>query len=120
MVVYEGMKRILTLLMTLALLSACVAQRAEVPVSFLGDPIPEAAAEKTIEILPQTKWVNVTGGENIRFVIEDKSFAWVFNVAATVNAFDLQRIAPPGMLDRPVTAYVAPDPRYTGDGEWGE
>ncbi len=70
------MKQIIIPLLSLVLLSACAIQRAEVPVSFLGDPIPEFAAEKTIEILPETKWVNVTGGENIKFVIGDKSFSW--------------------------------------------
>lgn len=114
------MKRIFTSLLFLALLSACAAQRTELPLPFLGDPIPHSEAEITIEIFPQTKWVNVTGGETVRFVVGDKAFGWAFNVPYGTRPFDLQRIAPPGMLDRPVTAYVAPDPRYLGgDDEQG-
>jgi hypothetical protein len=97
-------------------LLGCTWPAAEPPIDFLGAPAPPVAAERTIVIRPDTRWVNVTGGETIRFVVGDKSFAWAFNVAATVHAFELNRIAPPGMLDHRVTAYVAPDPRYTRDG----
>lgn len=108
------MKMLFTSVLILALLPACTLPRAEVPVSFLGDPVPPSATEKTIEILPQTRWVNVTGGENIRFVVGNREFGWAFNVAVGVSSFDLQRVAPPGTLDRPVTAYVERDPKYSG------
>jgi hypothetical protein len=111
------MNRISIPLLLVALLSGCAAQRADVPVSFLGDPIPASEAEKTIEINPDTKWVNVDGGETYRFVIGDKAFGWSFNAQFGPSSFDLQRVAPPGMLNRPVTAYVKPDPKYNrGDG----
>lgn len=96
------------------MLSACTDPFAETPVALLGDPIPLTAAERTIEILPETKWVNVVGGENIKFVVGDQSFAWSFNVASSVSSFDLQRVAPPGMLDRPMIAYIETDPKYRG------
>lgn len=99
-----------------ALLSACALQNPEWPVAFLGDPAPISATTKTIAIRPDTKWVNVTGGDIVRFDAGGKSFAWVFNVARGVHSFDLNRVAPPGMLDHRVTAYVAPDPRYIGGG----
>lgn len=102
-----------------ALLSACAHFNAEQPVSFLGDPAPDAAATQTIVIGPDTKWVNVTGGDIVKFVVAGKSFAWAFNVAASVDNFDLSRVAPPGVLNRRVDAYVAPDPRYLG-GNGGE
>ena len=111
------MNRIFMHLLIVTVLSACAAQRAEVPVSFLGSPIPEAAGEKTIAIRPETKWVNVKGGETYRFVVGDKAFGWAFNAPFGPRSFDLQRVAPPGMLNRPVTAYVKPDPKYNrGDG----
>lgn len=111
------MKR-LALHATLAgLLSACALQAPQWPVSFLGDPAPLSAATKSIAIGPDTKWVNVTGGETIRFDAGGRSFAWVFNVARGVHSFDLNQVAPPGMLDHRVTAYVAPDPRYIGGGD---
>lgn len=65
-------------LLMLALLSAGTVQRTELPVSFLRDPIPLSAAEKTMEIRPKTKWGNVTGGENVRFVVGGQAFGWSF------------------------------------------
>lgn len=113
------MKRMFIHLLIPALLSACAAQRGELPISFLGSPIEAAAAEKTIEIHPDTKWVNVDGGETYRFVVGDKAFGWAFDAPNSPDSFDLQRVAPPGVLNRPVTAYVKPDPKYTGGGLFG-
>lgn len=105
-------------LFTAVLLSACAHHPAEWPIAFLGDSAPTSAATKTIVVQPETKWVNVTGGEIVAFAVGDKRFAWAFNVAAGVKSFDLRRVAPPGTLDRPVETYVAPDPRYIGgDGD---
>jgi hypothetical protein len=85
-------------------------------IDLLGDAAPAAAATRTIVIAPDTKYVNVTGGDIVRFVAGDKSFTWAFNVGANVSSFDLRRVAPPGVLDKTVMAYVAPDPRYIGGG----
>lgn len=99
------------------LLSACAHLNREPAVSFLGDPAPDTAATQTIEIRPDTKWVNVTGGDIVRFVVDGKSFAWAFNVGTGVSRVDLSRVAPPGVLDRQVFVYLAPDPRYIGGGD---
>jgi hypothetical protein len=100
------------------LLSACGHLNPEVPVSFLGDPVPVEAASSTIVVQSDTKWVNVTGGDIVRFDVGGKSFAWSFNVATGVTNFDLAKVAPPGILSRPLQAYVAPDPKYMGgDGD---
>lgn len=99
-----------------ALLTACAHYDAVPPLNLLGDPAPISAATETIVIRPDTKWVNVTGGDTVKFVVGDKSFAWVFNVASTVSVFDLSRVAPPGVLNQPVDAYISPDPRYIGGG----
>lgn len=95
------------------LLPAC-AITTEPPLDFLGDPAPVSAATSTMVIGPETKWVNVTGGDTVRFNVGEKSFAWTFNVARGINAFDLRRVAPPGVLGQRIDAYVAPDPRYIG------
>lgn len=88
--------------------------------SLLGDPAPVAAATRTIVLTPDTRWVNVTGGDIVKFVAGDKAFAWNFDVGAGTSSFDLNRVAPPGTLDHKITAYVAPDPRYIGgDGGHG-
>jgi len=69
-----------------------------------------AMVTRTIVIKPDTGYVNVTGGEVIRFNVGGKSFVWNFN--GTRSSFDLGLIAPAGLLGRKVTAYVAPNPMY--------
>ncbi|RJF97998.1 CzcE family metal-binding protein [Noviherbaspirillum saxi] len=77
-----------------------------------GMPADPRAAIRTINIFPTTNYVNVEGGEIIRFVSGNQEFGWHFLVARTVNSFSLNEVAPPGALNRPVEAYVSPDPRY--------
>lgn len=80
-----------------------------------GDLVSAEGATRTIVIKPETKWVNVEGGEIIRFVVGDKSFGWAFNVGIDISSFDLALVAPPGVLNRHVMAYVSPDPKYVHD-----
>lgn len=94
------------------LLAACASPAPQA--SLLGDPAPLSAATRTIVITPGTRWVNVTGGDIVKFVAGDKAFAWDFDGGSATSAFELNRVAPPGTLDHKVTAYVAPDPRYIG------
>lgn len=82
-----------------------------------GQQAPATAAERTITIKPDTKYVNVEGGQIVRFVTGDKDFTWHFLVARTVDSFVLNEVAPPGVLDHVVRAYVSPDPRYIGGGD---
>lgn len=96
---------------------ACVSPTHFTPrTDLLGDPAPPSAATRTIVITPDTKWVNVTGGDIVKFIAGDKTFAWNFNVAQTISSFDLSQVAPPGILNRKVEVFVAPDPRYIGNG----
>lgn len=68
-------------------------------------------AERTIDITPQTKWVNVKRMEVVQFVSSTgsgiKAFIWQFD-ARTNKPFSLSEIAPAGFVDQPVTVYVAP------------
>ncbi|HZT56583.1 MAG TPA: CzcE family metal-binding protein [Burkholderiaceae bacterium] len=61
-----------------------------------SDPFGSAAGvamvTRTIVIRPDTGYVNVTGGEVIRFEVGAKSFVWNFN--GTRSSFDLAAIAP--------------------------
>jgi hypothetical protein len=79
-----------------------------------GDAAPSSAANYIIVIRPDTRHVHVQGGDTVNFVVGEKQFAWTFNVAATVWAFDLNEVAPPGVLDHTVRAHVTPDPKYLG------
>lgn len=97
-------------------LNACAPVDYRTRVDLLGDPAPLSAATRTVVIKPATRYVNVTGGEIVRFVAGDKSFAWNFDGALSAAAFALNLTAPPGVLDHEVMAYVAPNPFYIGDG----
>ncbi|MDQ9168800.1 CzcE family metal-binding protein [Oxalobacteraceae bacterium R-40] len=104
--------RSLLLSVCVIVLMGCASIGGEPPLDLLGNSAAVGTGVKTIVITPQTRHVNVTGGEIIDFRVGEKAFAWHFFVATTVSAFDLKRVAPPGMLDHSVIAYVAPDPRY--------
>jgi len=71
---------------------------------------------RTIVIAPGTKYVNVTGGETVQFVMGDKSFGWSFDVVSYVFPFDLNQITPSNMLDHKVLVYIAPNPLYISHG----
>jgi hypothetical protein len=117
------MKRqmLLPSIVALALLSAGVGCSAVTPrPDLLGQPAPPSAATRTIAITPATRWVNVTSGDTVNFVVDGKAFAWSFMVAPTVATFDLNQVAPPGVLGRELRVYVAPDPRYYIRTEWND
>ena len=97
------------------ILSGCAAGTGGVTtrrVDLLGAPVSEQAGQRTIIITPDTVSVNVTGGETVRFVSGTHSFAWSFQVSNTVTMFDLNQVAPPGMLPHSIPVYVAPNPLY--------
>ena len=81
----------------------------ELPTKLLGAPMPAAQATRAITIGPQTRYVNVQQGEVVRFVAGGQEFAFKFD-SQNVASFDLQRVAPAGMLDHSVMAYVSPAP----------
>lgn len=107
------MKSALAIIMTLAISGCGSFGTVEPPLHLLGMGAQVGGGSRTIVIGPNTQHVNVEGGEIIDFIVDGKRFAWHFFVPDTIPAFDLKRVAPPGMLDRSVMAYLSPDPRYT-------
>jgi hypothetical protein len=107
------------LIPTIATAALCAACSLPPRIDLMGDPAVVTAATRTIVIAPDTTYVNVTGGEIIKFVVGDKSFAWNFDGADYLDKFDLNQTAPPGMLDHSVIAYVAANPLYSGGGDGG-
>jgi hypothetical protein len=83
---------------------------------FLGTAVPvQSPADETIVISDTTRYVRVTGGETVRFVVGGQAFTWRFQTGGTpLVPFDLSRIAPKGLLNHRVVAYVADDPLYVG------
>jgi hypothetical protein len=91
----------------LGLLAAAGAQAAT-STRLLGEPVPTEQAQRTVVIGPDTKWVNVTQGEIVRFDAQGRDFAFDFD--GLPRAVNLAAIAPPGTVDHPVTVYVAGNP----------
>lgn len=107
------------LVQTLLAATLCGACSMPLRPDLLGDPAPLTAATRTILIASDTAYVNVTGGEVVKFVVGDKSFAWNFDAEQYLGHFDLSQVAPPGVLDHSVSAYVSPNPLYSGAGGGG-
>ena len=101
-------RAVLALTLSLTALSSIATTRLDL----LGDPAPDSAAERTITIRPDTRYVNVTGGQVVKFEAGGKTFTWNFDGPESVWAFDLNQVAPSGMLNHVVTAYIAPNPLY--------
>lgn len=83
-----------------------IAAAAAVPIGLLGQPAVPEQAQRTIVITPTTRYVNVTEGDVVRFVAGGKIFAFNFDSSAA-SSFELNRVAPAGILDHAVTVYVA-------------
>lgn len=87
-----------------SLAGAAAAFGGETPAYLLGSSVPASESERRIEIGPNTRWANVKQGESILFVVGAQSFGWRFD--GPPRSFDLMRVAPAGVLNRPLTVYV--------------
>lgn len=79
-----------------------------------GVPGSPQMAERTIDITPSTRWINVKQDETVVLRNGDKAFVWTF-ATWSIGSFPLGRIAPPE-LSTPagVRVYVAPNPTLDG------
>jgi len=78
-----------------------------------GTPVQAAVAQRTISIDPRTPWITVERGEVVKFVANGQEFAWAFSGLA--SSFDLNRVAPSGVLDRNLKVYVWPNAEDLAD-----
>jgi Heavy-metal resistance protein CzcE len=111
------MKLLVPSIAALALSAASLSAGAALkPADLFGEParapsaeraIITAVADRTITITDETKWVNVTHFEVIRFVSNGREFAWYFDGVAQPRPFDLAQIAPAGFVGHSVTVYVS-------------
>ena len=99
----------LSIVLSVAGMAINMAATAAVPAKLLGDSATPEQSQRTVEITPVTKYVNVTEGDVVKFVANGTSFVWNFD-SPNVSSFELNRVAPAGALDHPVTAYVARNP----------
>ena len=72
----------------------------------VGESVPVASpVNRTIVVDSKAKWVNVTQGETVKFVVN--GYETVFAFDGQTGVFDLQQIVPAGTLDRSVKVYVS-------------
>lgn len=102
------MKLINATAIALVLGATSFAANAATTPAFIGQLMPTASADRTIVIDSNTRSVNVTQGEKVKFIVNGKEFAVDFDGAA--EPVDLQALAPAGVLDHSVNAYVADSP----------
>jgi hypothetical protein len=86
--------------------------------SQFGAPVDGARYDREIVVGADTRWVNVVSGQVVHFVVADAaganaSFTWNFDTWGDKVA-DLSRLAPNGMVQRPIKVYIARDLRYSG------
>jgi hypothetical protein len=79
-----------------------------------GNPAPPPPPNRVVAITPDTRLVDVRDYETVKFLVDDKSFAWRFDVAPRFDQLYLSWIAPPNVLDHDVWIVVATDPRKSG------
>ena len=78
-----------------------------------GNPAQASAAQRTIVIDAKTRWITVERGDVVKFVANGQEFAWAFNGLA--SSFELNRVAPSGVLDRNLKVYVWPNAEDMAD-----
>ena len=107
----------LVVMLLLATVAGCTSMRNQGDHTDLwGSPAPAEAATTTIVITPQTRFVNLIGGNIVRFVVGDKSFTWSFDGAYFPAAIDISKVSN-GLLQRPFIAYVEANPMYQRDAD---
>jgi endonuclease YncB( thermonuclease family) len=87
-------------------------QAADVNAKLYGTPAPAAAAQRAIEINPGTKYVQVSSGETVTFLIDGQQFTWTFRLYRQEGALALSAILPDALQAGDVMVYVATDPIY--------
>ena len=64
-----------------------------------GDQGSPGVYNRVINISPQTKWVNVSEGELVKFVDTANGQSFVWNFDTDSSPFDLAKVAPAGVLN---------------------
>ncbi|HTQ74132.1 MAG TPA: CzcE family metal-binding protein [Burkholderiales bacterium] len=89
----------------LALSAASVSSFALTNGDLYGQPAAsDYAADRTIVVTPETKFINVNHGEVVKLKVGSQEFTWNFD--GMTRPFDLREIAPEGALDHDVRVYV--------------
>ena len=79
-----------------------------------GNSAPHAAAQRSIELQPDTRHINVTRGETVTIARAGQRFTWHVQTFNHQTTFALAEIAPKDMPVDGVQVYVAANPLYAG------
>lgn len=101
----------LSALIAIAALATAVSAQASAPTSLLGNTVPDSTANRVVQISPSTKDLNVKWGQSVEFQSQGKSFTYDFNGPRADARVNLQRVAPAGVINHPVYAYVGSFPK---------
>jgi membrane protease subunit (stomatin/prohibitin family) len=96
--------KMLKVVAVLALSAASLSAVAMTNADRYGESASPTAAERTIVIGANTRFVNVNHGEIVKFVANGQEFAWDFD--GVPQTFDLKQVAPQGAIDHNVRVYV--------------
>lgn len=107
------MMKLKNILFAASFLTVLSAHAGEIDKSAYGVALPDTAqAERVVEIRPGARWANVVNGQTVKFVVDGKSFNWHVWTMPNVNAFDLDKIAPPEVKTAGIKVYVAESAQY--------
>ena len=79
-----------------------------------GSSAPHAAAQRSIELQPDTRHINVTRGETVTIARAGQRFTWHVQTFSNKTVFALAAIAPQDMPVDGIKVYVAANPQYAG------
>jgi hypothetical protein len=80
----------------------------------IGTAVATGSANRTIVVDAQTRWINVTNGETVRFDVNGRQFTFAFDAWNNINSVDLSAIAPGDVMAPMVRVYIAPNPLSQG------
>jgi hypothetical protein len=107
------MQKIFAGAFALALVLGSAAQAA--PANAVSDVGPvgiAATAERTLDVKPGTRYLNVRNGETVAIRDGERSVTWFVQVAPHVNLIPLSRILPGSGDGKDVLIYIAPGHQY--------
>ncbi|QYG05387.1 CzcE family metal-binding protein [Janthinobacterium sp. PAMC25594] len=79
-----------------------------------GSAAHDGAAQRSIDLQPDTRRINVTRGETVTIARAGQRFTWHVQTFNNKTVFALSDIAPKDMAVDGVQVYVAANPLYTG------
>lgn len=97
----------LVLALTVSLTATAAPAGPVTPSPEYGSVAHQESAVRKIVVTPNTKWVNVTNGETVTFVVEGRSFTYSFQTYQYTNLLPMAAIAPADLNVGDIRVYVS-------------